>query len=105
MKKLRLSIMVALLMFTFISTPLKATETNPTPISETAKANEATVNTLTVRLQEIKTMDKSNMSASEKKELRKETRAIKGQMRQLSGGVYVSAGAVILIAVLLLLLL
>ena len=105
MKKLTVSIMTALLMFTFMSTPLKATETNPTPISETAKANEAAINTLTLRLQEIKAADKSNMSAAEKKELRKETRAIKGQMRQLSGGVYVSAGAVILIAILLIVLL
>ena len=62
----------------------------------------AETNTLTARLQEIKVTDKSNMTASEKRELRKETRSIK---KKLSGGVYVSAGALILIAVLLILLL
>jgi len=37
--------------------------------------------------------------------LRKETRSIKRELKQLSGGVYVSVGALILIAVLLIILL
>lgn len=103
MKKLTVSIVSALLMLTFLSTPLKATtRENATPISTPTTLSAAETNTLTVRLQEIKEMDRSNMSSSEKRALRKETRSIK---KQLSGGVYVSAGALIIIALLLILLL
>ncbi len=103
MKKLTVSIVSALLMLTFLSTPLKATTIdNTTPVSTPTTLSATETNTLTVRLQEIKGMDRSNMSSSEKRELRKETRSIK---RQLSGGVYVSVGAIIIIALLLILLL
>ncbi len=103
MKKLTAAIMSAFLMFTLMSTPLKATtRDNTTPVSTPTTLSAAETNTLTVRLQEIKGMDRSNMSSSEKRTLRKETRSIK---RQLSGGVYVSAGAIIIIALLLILLL
>ena len=103
MKKLTAAIMSTVLMFTLMSTPLKATtRDNTTPVSTPTTLSAAETNTLTVRLQEIKGMDRSNMSSSEKRTLRKETRSIK---RQLSGGVYVSAGAIIIIALLLILLL
>ena len=103
MKKLTAAILSTVLLFTMMSTPLNATvRENPTPVSTPAAVSAAETNTLTVRLQEIKAMDRSNMSSSEKRALRKETRSIK---RQLSGGVYVSAGALIIIALLLILLL
>ena len=97
--------MTALLMCAFISTPLQA-NTGGDPVSTTTTAaNAAAANTLTTRLQEIKDIDRTNMSSTEKRELRKETRAIKSQLRAISGGVYISAGAVILVALLLILLL
>ncbi len=103
MKKLTAAIMSTVLMFTLMSTPLKATvRENTTPLSTPTTISAAETNTLTVRLQEIKGMDRSNMSSSEKRELRKETRSIK---KKLSGGVYVSAGAILVIALLLILLL
>lgn len=57
------------------------------------------------RLAEIKAMHKENLSRSEKKELRKEVREIKKELAAISGGVYLSIGAIILIALLLILLL
>jgi hypothetical protein len=45
------------------------------------------------------------MTSSEKKELRKEVRSTKKQLRELSGGVYLSVGAVIVILLLLIILL
>jgi len=62
-------------------------------------------NTLLKRLYEIDKMDKSNLKPREKRELRKEVRSIKSQLRAVAGGVYISAGAVILIVILLIILL
>jgi hypothetical protein len=56
------------------------------------------------RLYEIEEMDKSEMSRAEKRELRKEVRSIQAELRQLSGGVYISAGALIIILLLLIIL-
>jgi hypothetical protein len=55
-------------------------------------------------LNEIKALDKSNLSSLEKKELRKEVLSAKKQLKELSGGVYISIGAIIIIILLLILL-
>ena len=57
------------------------------------------------RLEEIKSMNKSEMTGSEKKDLRQEVRGIKKEMKAISGGVYLSVGAIIIIILLLILLL
>lgn len=60
---------------------------------------------ITNRVEEIRAMDKSNLSRSEKKELRKELREMKHQARAMGGGVYLSVGAIIIIILLLILIL
>jgi hypothetical protein len=60
---------------------------------------------ITARLYEIKAMDKSAMSPSEKKALRKEVKAMKQEAREGNGGIYLSVGAVIIIILLLIILL
>jgi galactokinase len=57
------------------------------------------------RVEEIRKMDKSNLTRAEKKALRSELREMKGQARALSGGVYLSVGAIIIIILLLILIL
>ncbi|MEN9928340.1 MAG: hypothetical protein RLZZ231_261 [Bacteroidota bacterium] len=57
------------------------------------------------RLEEIKKMDKSNLSRVEKRVLRKEVRSIKAKLQTTSRGVYLSVGAIIIIVLLLILLL
>jgi len=57
------------------------------------------------RIAEIKAMDKSTLSASEKKQLRKELRDMKRQERAVTRGVYLSLGAIIIIVLLLILIL
>jgi hypothetical protein len=61
--------------------------------------------TLQARQNEIKATDKSTLTASQRKDLRKESRSIKRELKQISGGVYLSTGAIILIVVLLIILL
>lgn len=56
------------------------------------------------RLEEINAMDKSTMSRSEKRELRREVKEIQKTM-EIGGGVYISVGALILILILLIILL
>lgn len=106
MRKLTLCIMTTLLLLSFIPTPLKASvATDPAPGTAAKKMESTEAAAIHTRLDEIRAMDKSDMSFSEKKQLRKEKRSLKSQSRKLSGGVYVSAGAVIIILIILLLIL
>lgn len=73
--------------------------TNTVPDSNADNPDQATV--LLQRLDEIKTMDKSDLSSAEKKELRTEVRTIKEKLAAAGGGVYLSLGAIIIIGILL----
>jgi chemotaxis signal transduction protein len=99
MKKLWACIAV-LLSVTF--TPIQSNaEKNPISISVT-DVNSAEVKVLINRVNEINAMDRSAMSPAEKKEIRKELRAIKREVNKHSGGyVYISGGLLILIIILL----
>lgn len=57
------------------------------------------------RLEEIKAMDRDKLSKSERKALKREVRDIEKRLATVSGGVYLSIGAIILIILLLILLL
>lgn len=92
---------IALLLFlTAISPALAVT----TP-SKTTENTEARALALQSRLSEIKALDDTSLSKAEKKALRREVKEIKKEMAALSGGVYLSVGAILLIALLLILLL
>jgi hypothetical protein len=105
MKKIAV-LMIACLSLTIL--PPKAgavVPTIPMALNSENSANAEKVKALELRLNEIKAMDKSKLKASEKKMLRKEVKAINKDIREIGGGVYVSAGAIILILILLLVLL
>jgi hypothetical protein len=68
------------------------------------KMAEAESNPLEIRIQEIRDMDKSEMTAEERQELRKELKDIREEARQPGGGVYISVGALIVVLILILLL-
>ena len=106
MKKLIIFMISAVLMLTVISPHVRA-ETGPRSaaivISDPREPDKIKV--LFARLEEIKAMDKSDMKSSEKKELRKEVRAIKSELARNGGGVYLSLGAIIIIVLLLVILL
>ncbi len=105
MKKLARYLFAASLMMSMAFTQLSAEVrmNNIAPVvPQTTESKEASA--LITRLNEINSMDKSNLSSSEKKQLRKETRQIKHSLKAISGGVYLSAGALIIIVLLLVLL-
>ena len=100
--------MVALMLFAFSPMPLYAgNESTPTPVDLASPSNVKTSKSddLILRLDEINEMDKNSLNFSEKKELRKEVRSIKKELKENPGGIYISAGAAILILILLIILL
>jgi hypothetical protein len=105
MKKVTLCIFAVISSFVFVPLQTKAeTEPNKVSSTHTVTLESAQANSLVSRLFAIKTMDISNMGSSEKRELRKEVRGIKGQLKELGGGIYLSVGAIIVIILLLILL-
>jgi hypothetical protein len=106
MKKLAICLMVFCLSLTLLPLQLNAaTKTEPSSLAAPKPAESAEVKTMELRLNEIKAMDKSNMKSAEKKSLRKEVKSINHRMHDIGGGVYLSAGAIILIVILLVVLL
>ena len=83
-----------------------AMDANTVPNNEPrTEAEAARASVLTQRLEEIKSMDRSDMTRTEKRALRKEVKSIKKELATSGGGVYLSVGAIILIVVLLIILL
>ena len=105
MKKVTFYLMMMVLSLGVIPTQVFAAEKNPTSISNTPKEVPAEVKVKLNRLEEIKAMDKSSLNSAERKELRKEVRTIKADLKSSGNGVYLSVGAIIIIVLLLILLL
>lgn len=105
MKKLPVYLMMMVMSLSIFPTTGFASEKNATAANTNTKEMPGEVKVMLTRLEEIKAMDKSEMKASEKKELRKEVRAIKANLAASNNGVYFSVGAIIIIILLLILLL
>lgn len=87
-----------------LSAELAVIKNDKTKAAVELVSNQSKAQMLMTRLQVIENIDKSVLSAAEKRKLRKEVRQINTQLRELSGGVYLSAGAVIIILLLLIIL-
>jgi hypothetical protein len=106
MKKIAFYVLTAIMLLSITTTPVSAShEMNKVALIGNEKIESAEAKAMMSRLEEIKAMDKSNMTSKEKRELRKEVRSIKKSMADLGGGVYLSVGAIIIIILLLILLL
>lgn len=109
MRKIVFCLMATFLSLTFIPLQANASTSDPTTTlpapAPAVPAEAAKVKTLESRLNEIDAMDKAELKAADKKELRKEVKSIKHELRTIGGGVYLSAGAVLLILILLIILL
>ncbi|WP_395066883.1 hypothetical protein [Flavobacterium sp.] len=103
--KLTSFLMILTLSLTVIPTNAFAKTIEPTTVSANPKEIPAEVKIMLNRLEEIKAMDKSDLSSSEKKVLRKEVKAIKSSLKATGNGVYLSVGAIIIIVLLLILIL
>ena len=96
-------------MVILMATALQAGSTSMSPLSSPtsspAKMEDPGMQQLLQRLEEIRGIDKTELTRLEKKSLRKEVKAIKKEMRDSRHGVYLSVGAIIIIILLLILLL
>jgi Skp family chaperone for outer membrane proteins len=107
MKKIAIIFIKLSLLLAFIPSQLNAQIASANteiivPIAESKEAIEA--NVMLARLNEIKAMDKSNLTSSDKKELRKEVKTLKTNLKASGNGLYLSVGAIIIILLLLIIL-
>ena len=77
-----------------------ATQTLTVPVTE-SKLMQTEVDNMRERLEEIREMDKAEMSSKDKKELKKELK----DMKKASGGIYIGAGTLLLAILLIVILL
>ncbi len=99
------------LMFMFTANTLFAENINHKPAADEAtvpvenRLSEEEISRMTKRVEEIRDMDKSEMNAKDRKELRKELKEIKKDIKKSGNTIYISSGALILIIILLIILL
>jgi len=96
------------LMLAFGLTPVcmtAGTEPDSVKVRTSAPIGPDEAAVLISRLEEIRDMDKSGLSFTEKRELRKEVRETRAVLNGSGNGVYISVGALILIILLLIILL
>ena len=87
------SFILLLMMLSLVAFPNTAMAAENTPINTptpTPTEVPAEVKVMLNRLEEIKALDKSTLSRSERKELRKEVRTIKKDLRAAGNGLYIS---------------
>jgi len=83
---------------------IKASSDNTAAVVKTEnKLSAEEIATLTKRVEEIRSMDKSNLTSVEKRELRKEVKGIKENVRKNGEIIYISGGTLLLIILIIVL--
>ncbi len=99
---------VCLIILSFSATAafgVKPASNSVTPVKEENKLSEEEISRLTKRVEEIRNMDKTNMSVKEKRELKKELKGIRENVQRHGGYIYIGGGTLFLIIILLIILL
>jgi len=100
MKKIAYFLSVLFLMTAFVPVAVGA----PKNETELTVAERERLSEIESRIAEIKAMDISELSKEERKSVKKELKEMKKEAKQVGGGVYISAGAIIIILLLILIL-
>lgn len=79
-------------------------EKSAIPVKTENKLSEAEITRLTNRVEEIRNMDKTDMNAKEKKELKKELKEIKKNVEKSGGTIYIGGATLVLLIILIILL-
>jgi hypothetical protein len=98
MRSLFVMVLMALASPTFAATTTE-------PVTTPTETPEQKLERLQKRLEEIEGMDRNKMTRTERKALKREVREIRDEVKALSGGVYLSIGALLVVVLLLILLL
>ena len=98
---------ITVFLFTiFTASVIPAFAGEPIRGEKTENANmDARAQQVVNRLIEIRNMDKSNLTTTEKRELRKEVKLLKKEAPKRKSGIYISLGTIVIVGLLLLLLL
>jgi len=105
MKKWNTRIIASIIALTASCATLQARNEIPTPKAHVpTERDHQTSRAAEDRIYEIYRMDKASLNATEKQQLRDEVKGIKRAITGPSGGVYISAGAIIIILLILLIL-
>ena len=102
MKKNYLLFYIVLMTATLFSNRIQAANGNTTIVHRSMISSKDSIE-MFVRLYEIKSMDISTLNSAEKSQLKKEVKSIEKKMKLSGGGLYISAGALIIIILLLIL--
>jgi hypothetical protein len=105
MKNLKLRLLTGLFLLALIPMPTEAATMSKIVEPKYTSSEPPEHQKLKARLAEIKALDKSDFSFSEKRELRQEKRSIKKRLYSDGGGIYISVGALLVVIILLKLLL
>lgn len=92
---------ITVMMLLLVTIPSFANNVTTDPVT----VNNSRVQELTQRMLEIKAMNKSELTRTERKSLRNEVRDAKKEMKAVTGGVYLSVVAIIIIILVLILIL
>jgi hypothetical protein len=107
MKKIILFVFIMIFSLSFsgltANKPVSETE-KPVTAELVAESSEKEVHPLELRVKEIRDMDRSELTDEERAELSEELRDIKAELSQPRGGVFIGAGTILLIVILILLL-
>ena len=79
-------------------------EKSAVPVKTENKLSEEEISRLTKRVEEIRDMDKSDMSSKERTELRKELKETKKNVKKAGGTIYIGGATLILLIILIILL-
>lgn len=97
--------MLAIALILALTSPVSmAKETKPAKQPLTNE-QQVRLDEITRRVEEIKSLDRSTLTSQDRKELRNELSSLKKEAKAMSGGVYLSVGAIIIIILLLILIL
>jgi hypothetical protein len=100
MKKLAYFLSLVFLLTAFAPAAMADGGKEPTTLS---LEDELRLEELNQRVLEIKAMSFAEMTKAEKKEIRSELREINKEAKRVGGGVYISAGAIIILLIIILL--
>lgn len=101
---------VAMLLIVTVTNSFAATTANNPRKERIERRNSEAANKMRLeqirqRVNEIRRMDKSDLTRAEKKSMKKELKGLKKEARAMKGGVYLSVGAIIIIILVLILIL
>jgi IMP dehydrogenase/GMP reductase len=74
------------------------------PVKTENKLSDEEVERITKRVEEIRKMDKSDLTSAEKSELKSELKAMKENVKKAGGTIYIGGATLLLIIILILLL-